>query len=101
MVLLDDVDLLCQRRGGTAQEQRVAATLLSQLDRLQRWPVMVIAATSRPDALDEALRRPGRLDRELELPVPGPEARAQILHRLLARTPHQLSDSQVRPTTLL
>lgn len=49
--------------------------------------VVVIAATSRPNALDPALRRPGRLDREVAVPVPSPSARVDILRALTARLP--------------
>ena len=52
-----------------------------------RGHVVIIAATSRPNALDPALRRPGRLDREVAMPVPSPAARAAILHSLVARFP--------------
>jgi SpoVK/Ycf46/Vps4 family AAA+-type ATPase len=76
VIFLDEVDVLCQRRGsGSQQEQRVVAALLAELDALQDRRVMVLAATSRPDAIDESVRRPGRLDKEIELPVPGPDAR--------------------------
>ncbi|KAF4518162.1 hypothetical protein B566_EDAN007853 [Ephemera danica] len=71
LIFLDEIDVLCQRRssGGSQLEQRLVSALLSELDELQGQRVMVLAATSRPDAMDEALRRPGRLDREIELPV--------------------------------
>jgi SpoVK/Ycf46/Vps4 family AAA+-type ATPase len=49
--------------------------------------VVVIAATSRPNALDPALRRPGRLDREVAVPIPSPHARAQILSSLASKLP--------------
>lgn len=61
----------------------MVAALLSELDALQDRRVMVIAATSRPDAIDESVRRPGRLDREIELPVPGPQARRLLLFYIL------------------
>lgn len=96
MIFLDEVDVLCQRRGGgSQQEQRVVAALLAELDGLQDRRVMVLAATSRPDAIDESVRRPGRLDREIELPVPGPAARSHILKCMLSKVPHQLSPEQV------
>lgn len=49
--------------------------------------VVVIGATSRPNALDPALRRPGRLDREVAVPIPSPHARSQILSSLAAKLP--------------
>lgn len=47
---------------------------------------MIVAATNRPDALDPALRRPGRFERELEIGVPGPKARLDILNARSERT---------------
>ena len=97
------VDTLCPRRGAQAQhEARVVGQLLTLLDgaaalgggggsgrngRGHRGHVAVIAATNRPNALDPALRRPGRLDREVAVPVPDLGARAEILRLLTARLP--------------
>ena len=61
-------------------ERRVVAQLLALMDGLSgRGNVIVIGATNRPGALDPALRRPGRFDREIELSVPGKGARLDIL----------------------
>lgn len=58
--------------------------------------IVVIAATNRPNVLDPALRRPGRLDREIEIGVPTPAARLDILETLLVRTPHALSEDDLQ-----
>ena len=56
------------------------AQILALMDGLkERGKVIVIGATNRPDALDPALRRPGRFDREIELRVPDRDGRAEIL----------------------
>ena len=61
-------------------EKRVVAQLLATMDGLKsRGKVVVIAATNRPNALDPALRRPGRFDREIELGVPDKAGRLEIL----------------------
>ena len=61
-------------------ERRVVAQLLTLMDRLQsRGQVIVIAATNRPDAIDQALRRPGRFDREIEIGIPDREGRREVL----------------------
>ena len=52
--------------------------------------MVVVAATNRPEALDPALRRPGRFDRELEVGVPSPAQRAAILRRVCLNTVIQL-----------
>lgn len=54
-------------------------TLLTEMAAPEGKGVLVIAATNRPDSLDPALRRPGRFDRELEVGVPTPEDRLDIL----------------------
>ncbi|CAO1629465.1 unnamed protein product [Parajaminaea phylloscopi] len=58
--------------------------------------MIVIAATNRPNVLDPALRRPGRLDREIEIGVPNPEARLDIFQTLLRNTPHNLTTEQLQ-----
>jgi SpoVK/Ycf46/Vps4 family AAA+-type ATPase len=61
-------------------ERRVVSQLLSVMDGLEaRGKVIVIAATNRPNALDAALRRPGRFDREIEIKVPDKRGRFEIL----------------------
>lgn len=61
-------------------ERRVVAQLLTLMDGLKtRGQVVVIGATNRPDALDTALRRPGRFDREIEIGVPDKDGRWEVL----------------------
>ena len=61
-------------------ERRVVAQLLASMDGLKgRGHIIVIGATNRPDAIDEALRRPGRFDREIEIGIPAREGRIEIL----------------------
>ena len=81
IVVLDEVDALCPRRedgAGGEVERRVVATLLTILDGMEyndspssrtgeESRVVVIATTNRPNAIDPALRRPGRFDREIEI----------------------------------
>lgn len=101
IVFLDEIDALCPRRaaggGHNQHEARVVAQLLTLMDGaavLEQQPaaaagtgaaaggpgrVLVIGATNRPNALDPALRRPGRLDKEVEVGVPDAQQREQIL----------------------
>lgn len=68
LLFLDEVDALCPRRGGAhrAPESRAVAQVLTLLDGIRGdRDVVVVASTNRPDALDPALRRPGRFDREV------------------------------------
>ena len=82
IVFIDEIDSIAPKRGqvqGEA-EKRLVAQLLTLMDGLQaRSNIVVIAATNRPDAIDEALRRPGRFDREIIIGVPDESGRREIL----------------------
>jgi len=82
IIFIDEIDAIAPKRGEVIGEveKRVVSQLLTLMDGLQsRGNIIVIGATNRPDALDPALRRPGRFDREIELVVPNKEARYEIL----------------------
>ncbi len=82
IIFLDEIDAIAPRRERTAGdvEKRVVAQLLALMDGLnRRQNVIVIAATNLPDSLDPALRRPGRFDREIAIPVPDRPGRREIL----------------------
>ncbi len=82
IIFIDEIDAIAPKRGETTGEveKRVVAQLLTLLDGLKsRGQVVVIGATNRPDSLDEALRRPGRFDREIEIGVPDVDGRLEIL----------------------
>ena len=82
IIFIDEVDSIAPKRTqvhGEA-EKRLVAQLLTLMDGLNsRANVVVIAATNRPDAMDEALRRPGRFDREIVIGVPDETGRREIL----------------------
>ena len=122
IVVLDEIDALVPRRedgAGGEVEKRVVATLLTILDGMEDAPVdgdsrvVVIGTTNRPNAIDPALRRPGRFDREIEIGmplviiivrseanklsgIPDAEARLSILNVLLSKTPHGISQHELR-----
>lgn len=82
IIFIDELDAIASKRDETSGEveRRVVAQLLSLMDGLEaRKNVIVIAATNRPDSVDEALRRPGRFDREVEIGVPDRDGRKEIL----------------------
>ena len=82
IIFIDEIDAIAPKREEVTGEveKRVVAQLLALMDGLKtRGQVVVIAATNRPDALDPALRRPGRFDREISFPVPDKRARREIL----------------------
>ena len=82
VIFIDEVDSIAPKRDEVQGEveRRVVAQLLTLMDGLtSRGNVIVIAATNREDAIDPALRRPGRFDREIEIGVPTAEGRLEIL----------------------
>ena len=82
IVLIDEIDSIAPKREEVTGEveRRVVAQLLALMDGMEaRGKVVVIGATNRPDALDQALRRPGRFDREIEIGVPNRESRLEVL----------------------
>ncbi|KAF8984478.1 Spermatoproteinsis associated protein 5 [Entomortierella lignicola] len=119
IIFIDEIDALCPKRDEAASEmeKRVVATLLTLMDGVSekkvptvqksmssdsnitpeaRTPrIVVMGATNRPNALDEALRRPGRFDREVEIGIPNANARAEILTALLRKIPNTLTTAQI------
>jgi transitional endoplasmic reticulum ATPase len=91
LVFLDEVDALAPRRGQSSDSgvaDRVVAALLTELDGTQPLrDVVVVGATNRPELIDPALLRPGRLERLIYVPPPDAAARADILRAAAARTP--------------
>jgi transitional endoplasmic reticulum ATPase len=82
IIFIDEIDAIAPKREEVTGEveKRVVAQLLTLMDGLQeRGQVVVIGATNRPDAVDPALRRPGRFDREIHIPMPDKRARREIL----------------------
>ena len=90
IVFVDEIDSIAPKRGeaGGDVERRVVAQLLSLMDGLdERGEVVVIGATNRVDAIDPALRRGGRFDREIEIGVPNERGRREILDVHTRRMP--------------
>ncbi len=82
ILFIDELDAIAPKRSEVTGEveRRVVAQLLASMDGLKgRGHIIVIGATNRPDAIDEALRRPGRFDREIEIGIPDRAGRTEIL----------------------
>ncbi|HKR17589.1 CDC48 family AAA ATPase [Rhizorhapis sp.] len=82
ILFIDEIDSIAPKRGQVTgeTEKRLVAQLLTLMDGLEaRTNLVVIAATNRPEAIDEALRRPGRFDREIVVGVPDERGRREIL----------------------
>ncbi|MER3408163.1 MAG: hypothetical protein C4292_05335, partial [Nitrososphaera sp.] len=93
VIFFDELDAIAPRRGGGGEAdshvtERVISQMLTEMDGLEDLKgVVVIGATNRPDILDEALLRPGRFDRLLEVPPPDKEARKQIFQIYTRKKP--------------
>jgi transitional endoplasmic reticulum ATPase len=91
IVFFDELDAIAPHRGSEGDAhvtERVISQLLTELDGLEDLRgVVVIGATNRPDMIDEALLRPGRFDRILEIPLPNKDARKEILKLHTKRKP--------------
>mmetsp|Transcript_10442 Transcript_10442/g.15890 ORF Transcript_10442/g.15890 Transcript_10442/m.15890 type:complete len:808 (+) Transcript_10442:31-2454(+) len=95
LILMDDIDLLCGDRSkqysASDVQRRVVSCLLTLVEGVKethtdssgRGGVFILATSSCPQNIDSAMRRPGRLDREIELPVPTPSEREEIISRTL------------------
>lgn len=90
IIFFDEIDALVPKRTGgeNAVTERMVNSLLTELDGLEaRSGISVIAATNRPDILDPAMMRPGRLDKLLYVPLPTPDERSHILRTCARKTP--------------
>ena len=92
IVFFDELDAIAPRRGRSEGDahvtERVISQMLTEMDGLEDLKgVVIIGATNRPDIIDEALLRPGRFDRILEVPVPDKDARRDILRIHTERKP--------------
>ena len=82
IIFIDEIDSIAPKREEVTGEveRRVVSQMLSLMDGLEaRGKVIVISATNRPNAIDPALRRPGRFDREIEIKVPDKKGRSEVL----------------------
>nr|XP_020027852.1 spermatogenesis-associated protein 5 isoform X2 [Castor canadensis] len=101
IIFIDELDALCPKREGAHNEveKRVVASLLTLMDGIgsegSEGKVLVLGATNRPQALDAALRRPGRFDKEIEIGIPNAQDRLDILQKLLRRVPHLLNKAEL------
>ncbi|XP_067250927.1 ATPase family gene 2 protein homolog A isoform X1 [Chanodichthys erythropterus] len=102
IIFIDELDALCPKREGAQNEveKRVVATLLTLMDGIgsegYSGQLLVLGATNRPHALDPALRRPGRFDKELEIGVPDANGRMDILQKQLRSMPCDVTDDELQ-----
>ncbi len=104
IIFIDEIDAIAPKREETPGEveRRVVAQLLSLMDGLKtRGKVVVIAATNIPDAIDPALRRPGRFDREIEIGVPNKDGRLKVLKIHTRNNPFYTKLDALKESTLI
>ena len=90
IVFIDEIDVLCPNRESGIEDylKRIVSSFLTELDGLDtNSRVLVLATTNRPNLLDSALRRPGRFDKEIEIPVPSRLDRLKIIQVLCENIP--------------
>ena len=96
IIFFDEIDALASHRGadkGSGVNDRVIAQLLTELDGVEGLTgVVVIAATNRPDRIDKALLRPGRLEKLVYIPLPDLECRTEIFKLKFSKIPHEELD---------
>ena len=105
LIFIDEIDAIAPSRRSASRSladhaahdssTRLVTTLLSQFDALQGSSVVVLAATNRLESLDDALRRPGRFDREIEIGPPTPTLRLTLFSHYLNRISHSLTEDDV------
>lgn len=99
IIFIDEIDALAPKRDSDDSgetESRVVATLLTLMDGMRPGGrVVIIGATNRPNQLDPALRRPGRLGNEIEVGIPDSRGRRQILELMLSNMPHHLTNEDI------
>lgn len=103
IILVDEIETICPRRtsGSTEQERRVTSAFVSLIDSLheENSRVFVLATTRKPEAIDPMLRRFGRLDKEIEIPIPDRLRRKEILYSLLTNLPNKVSKQDIEKIT--
>lgn len=102
VIFIDEIDSIASVRSDSAAEYQVSivATLLNLMDGMKSNNVFVIGATNRINAIDPALRRPGRFDLEFEVPLPATPARLDILQKYVKLDKAHLFEDNVSINTL-
>ncbi|KTW27191.1 uncharacterized protein T551_03185 [Pneumocystis jirovecii RU7] len=96
IIFIDEIDAIAPKRGDDTADRRAVASLLTLMDGMNSsGQIVVVGATNRPNALDEALRRPGRFEKEIEIGVPDVDARLEILKLHFDKMPHNLDKNDI------
>jgi transitional endoplasmic reticulum ATPase len=106
VLFLDEIDAIGRDRmaaggAGHGEDIKVVDTLLTEVDRIRKHRVLLIASTNHPDTLDRALVRDGRFDRKIEIPLPDLAARTGVLRSMLAKHKIQVHDACIHAAARL
>ncbi|CAH1777381.1 unnamed protein product [Owenia fusiformis] len=100
IVCIDDVDAICSRKSSQNEtDRRIVTCLVSLIEGLNKGKgaeVVVLGTTSKVEQVDPALRRPGKFDREIEIPVPNAIHRNQILSKMLRGVKHNVGTEECK-----
>lgn len=96
VLFFDEIDSLCGKRGKNEFGNRIVNQILTLLDGMEdRGEVYLIGATNRIDSLDDALMRPGRFDKIVEVPLPTQEESQEIFRKCILKVPHENFDFNI------
>lgn len=99
IIFVDEIETICPRKtsSSTEQERRITSAFVSLLDNLHEEDskVFILATTRKPESVDPMLRRFGRLDKEIEIPVPDKIRRKYIFYNLLKNIPSKISELDI------
>lgn len=96
VLFFDEIDSLCGRRGRNEFGNRIVNQILTLLDGMEdRGEVYIIGATNRIDSIDEALMRPGRFDKIIEVNLPTKQEALEIFRKCVSRIPHEYFDFNI------
>lgn len=100
IILIEELKNLCPKNDNVDAVKRVSSSFMTLLDSLHirndGSKIFVIGTTSNPDNLNPSVRRSGRLDYEIEIPVPNPKGREEILKKLFKKTVNNLNESEIK-----
>ncbi|CAF0716586.1 unnamed protein product [Brachionus calyciflorus] len=97
IIMIDEIDTVCSRRETMNQEleKRVVSLFSNLIDQSKNKNVFLLCTTNKIDSIDLSLRRPGRLDKEIEIPIPNQKARLEILRKQIDFLKHNVSDDEL------
>ncbi|CAG9129036.1 unnamed protein product [Plutella xylostella] len=105
IIVVDEIETVCPKRTANSleQEKRISSAFVNLIDELHQGNcrVFILATTRKPEAVEPSLRRFGRLDKEIEIPIPDRIRRREILYLLLKNLPHRIPEKEIESVSQL